>query len=116
MVHGLNYCRYFLTLVVDAFISLGQAQVQEWLDSDDLSELQRLLLYHVLPGETASSEFQPGLVDTLAADESVLVVVDPLRFDNAGVVSVDNDVCNGLLNKIDTVLDPDFTGEWNFDL
>jgi uncharacterized surface protein with fasciclin (FAS1) repeats len=106
----------FLTVVVDAFISLGEEQVREWLESADLAVLRRLLLYHVLIGKTASTEFAPGEVDTLAADEYVLVGVDPLQFDNAGVVSVDNEVCNGLLNKIDTVLDPDFIGELIVDL
>lgn len=95
---------------LDAFVALGQTKLQEWLDPSNFQELQRLLLYHVVQGEIASSEFNPGPVDTLAPNDTVLVVVDPLKFDTSGVVSVDDPVCNGLLNVIDTVLDPDFTG------
>lgn len=65
-----------------------------------------MLLFHILPGETFTNEFTAGPNDTLLPNFPVEVSVDPLMFDDADVVDPDTPASNGVLNIINTVLDP----------
>jgi uncharacterized surface protein with fasciclin (FAS1) repeats len=89
-----------------AFDALDPALVEFLLDPANQSELQDLLLYHILPDETLTSDFVDGPVETLLADNTVDVTTSPIMFNDAGVVDSDIDACNGLINVIDTVLNP----------
>lgn len=89
-----------------AFDSLDPGLTDFLLNPDNLDYLQNLLLYHFLPGATMTTEFQDGPFETLYLDFLVDVTLRPIRFDNAAVLSPDIVTCNGLLNILDTVLNP----------
>lgn len=90
----------------DAFADLDPAFLDFLLNPANQDTLQDLLLYHILPGSTMSTEFSQGPTDTLLMGQQVDVLLIPLRFDNAGVVTTDIAACNGLIDIIDTVLLP----------
>jgi transforming growth factor-beta-induced protein len=89
-----------------AFDALDPDLVDFLLNPDNQSELQDLLLYHILPGATMTNEFTDGKVDTLFANHTIDVTTSPLMFNNASVVTPDVDACNGLIDVIDMVLIP----------
>ena len=89
-----------------AFDALDPDLVEFLLDPANQSELQDLLLYHILPEATPTTEFSDGPVETLLAGYTVDVTTSPIMFNNASVVDNDIEACNGLINVIDTVLDP----------
>lgn len=89
-----------------AFEALDPAFLAFLQDPNNLDELQDLLLYHILPGATQSSDFEAGTVETLLLGETVDVGVSPLTFDEANVITPDIFADNGLIDKIDTVLTP----------
>jgi len=80
-------------------------------------ELREVLLYHLIPGETLTSDFPAGPSDTLLADTPVQVsfssvnpppAVPDIMFDDAKVDVADNAATNGVFNILDGVLDPFF--------
>ena len=89
-----------------AFDALDPDLVEFLLDPANQSELQDLLLYHILPGATLTTDFDDGPVETLLADNTVNVTTSPIMFNDAGVVDNDIETCNGLIDVIDTVLNP----------
>jgi transforming growth factor-beta-induced protein len=100
-----------LTLVAPtnaAFAKLS-AETVGFLTSDGgLDTLTAILLYHVFPGIFVSSELSDGItVDTLQGG-SVEVSVNSggVFFNDARAVEVDILANNGVVHKIDTVLDP----------
>jgi len=66
-------------------------------------DLEEVLLYHILPGLTLSSDFEDGTVQTLQGG-SVEVETNPLSFNGAGVVDEDIMACNGIINVIERAL------------
>ena len=73
---------------------------------ENQAELRDILLYHILPGQTATSDFQAGPTKTLLDGETVLVGLNPLSFGTSTVGRKDVPACNGLYNVLDAVLDP----------
>lgn len=71
----------------EAFDALDPAYLQSLLDPANIDDLQDLLLYHVLPGATLSTEFTAGPTETLLPGETVDVGVSPLTFDDADIVA-----------------------------
>lgn len=65
-----------------------------------------MLLYHVLPGATLSNNFIPGSSQTLLNGYPVDVGVNPTTFDDASINIPDLPATNGLVNVIDTLLNP----------
>lgn len=90
----------------EAFDALDPAYLEYLLDPANIDDLQDLLLYHILPGATLSGEFMSGPADTLLPGQTVEVGISPLVFDDANVLTADIPACNGIINKIDTVLIP----------
>jgi transforming growth factor-beta-induced protein len=81
---------------------------QDLLDSlvlpQNIDDLQRFLLYHILPGATLTNEFTAGPADTLASGEQVDVTLNPLQFDGRNVIDPDIEACNGYIDILDGVL------------
>jgi uncharacterized surface protein with fasciclin (FAS1) repeats len=90
----------------DAFASLDAAFLMELLRPENQKRLQDFLLYHILPGFYLSTNFEAGNVDTLLTGQDVTVYLDPLMFNQAGVVTENVLSCNGVMHTIDAVLIP----------
>ncbi|WP_273566682.1 fasciclin domain-containing protein [Maribacter halichondriae] len=75
--------------------------------------LRQLLLYHIVPGNFASNDFEPGMLETLLTDESIeiipsentFIIGDASAF-NANLLSVDQLASNGIIHSIDRILIP----------
>jgi uncharacterized surface protein with fasciclin (FAS1) repeats len=80
--------------------------LEELLDPANKERLQELLLYHIIPGYVTSSDFVAGPVDTLLNGEQVQVSLNPIMFNEAGVVEADLTGCNGVMHVIDDLLVP----------
>ena len=89
-----------------AFEAFDPAYLEYLMDPANLDDLQDVLLYHILPGATTSTEFTSGPTETLLVGETVDVGVSPLTFDEANVITADIPGCNGFINVVDTVLTP----------
>jgi transforming growth factor-beta-induced protein len=90
----------------DAFAKLPADVVEFLVSSKGKKTLKNILLYHVVPGIFVSSELSNGItVDTLSG-AFVTVSTNPVKFNGSGVVEVDILANNGVVHKIDTVLDP----------
>jgi transforming growth factor-beta-induced protein len=98
-----------LTLVAPtnaAFAKLSDDTVGFLTSNAGLDTLTAILFYHVFPGIFVSSELSNGItVDTLEGG-FVTVFTNPIRFNDARAVEVDILANNGVVHKIDTVLDP----------
>jgi transforming growth factor-beta-induced protein len=100
-----------LTLVAptnDAFAKLPAATVEFLLSDDGKATLTQILLYHVFPGIFVSSELSDGItVDTLQGGTVEVSVGNAgVFFNDAKAVEVDILANNGVVHKIDTVLNP----------
>ena len=80
--------------------------LEDLLLPENILLLQNLLLYHIFPGATPTSDLSAGPKDTLFVGYQVDVALDPIRFDNANVLTPDVLACNGYINVIDGVLNP----------
>jgi transforming growth factor-beta-induced protein len=82
----------------------------EFLASDaGIDTLRRILLYHFIEGVYSSTEFRDGQQIATAEGGFVLVSIDHyLFFDDSTPVEVDILSNNGILHKINLVLDPDY--------
>ena len=90
----------------DAFNDLDPAFLDDLLLPENMEELRNFLLHHILPGATLTTEFTAGQTDTLFTGGQIDVGVDPIRFDQAMVLTPDIQACNGYIDVIDTVLNP----------
>jgi transforming growth factor-beta-induced protein len=100
-----------LTLVAPtnaAFAKLSAATVEFLLSGDGKATLTQILLYHVFPGIFVSSELSDGItVDTLQGGTVEVSVGNAgVFFNDAKAVEVDILANNGVVHKIDTVLNP----------
>jgi hypothetical protein len=90
----------------EAFDALDPALIEELSNPDNIEALRNLLLYHILPGATLTTELTEGQTNTLFTGNQVDVGLNPTRFDNANVVAPDIVACNGYIDVIDEVLNP----------
>jgi transforming growth factor-beta-induced protein len=89
-----------------AFFKLPQETIDFLLTPEGKETLVEILLYHVVVGIYTSSEVEDGSdLPTLQGD-FVDVTLDPVMFSEAGIVEVDILAANGVVHKIDTVLNP----------
>lgn len=79
--------------------------LQSLFNPRNIDAVQELLLYHILPGLTLTEDFAAGPIETLLG-EDVDVTLEPLLFNNAGVVMGDVLSCNGVIHIIDNLLIP----------
>lgn len=93
----------------DAFAKLPAGTVEDLLKPENLSQLQAILTYHVVPGKVMSSDLagkettaatvQGGEVKINATGSAVMV-------NDATVTQADIEASNGVIHVIDTVLMP----------
>ena len=90
-----------------AFAKLPQDVVAFLTSPGGKSTLVRILTYHVFPGIFTSDRLADGLLIETVEGGSVTVTLDPVKFNDAKAVEVDILANNGVVHKIDMVLDPD---------
>jgi uncharacterized surface protein with fasciclin (FAS1) repeats len=100
-----------LTLVApinSAFAKLSSSTVNFLTGPMGKATLTKILLYHVFPGIIVSSELSNGLTTSTLEGGTVTVKVNNrgIFFNDAKVVKADILTNNGVVHKIDTVLDP----------
>jgi uncharacterized surface protein with fasciclin (FAS1) repeats len=93
----------------DAFAKLPAATLNDLLKPENKKKLQRILIYHVVPGRVTSSDVvklstakavSGDAIDIKASGGTVIV-------DGARVVKTDVQASNGIIHVIDTVIMPD---------
>lgn len=90
----------------DAFAKLP-ADVVEFLTSPEgKADLVNILAYHIFLGIYTSGELKEGAELPSLQGSDVVVTLNPVMFNQAGVVEVDILALNGVLHKIDDVLSP----------
>ena len=73
----------------------------------NVTALQEVLLYHVVPGTQCSAGLTSGPVATINGDDVQVAVGSPgVKVNNAHVVDADVSVGNGVVHVIDQVLIP----------
>lgn len=101
----------------DAFSNIDADLLEVVLQPENQELLQEILLYHVLRGFVPSNELQAGPYETLLFGFNVEVTLDPIQFDDSGLVRPDIPACNGIIHIVDEVLippEPDFCGDFTF--
>ncbi len=68
--------------------------------------VRNIIEYHILPVTALSSDLAAQTYATLLQDESITVGLDPIKIDDASVVSADVETGNGVIHIIDQVLLP----------
>jgi uncharacterized surface protein with fasciclin (FAS1) repeats len=94
----------------DAFAALPADVIALLTSLEGLETLLRVLTYHVLEGIYTSEELIPIQLQTIEGGV-VTVRLNPVMFNDSNVVDVDILANNGVLHKIDQVLDPDYVSE-----
>jgi transforming growth factor-beta-induced protein len=89
-----------------AFAKLPRETIEFLLSPEGKETLVDILVYHVLFGIYTSSELEGGSELPTLQGGFVDVTLDPVMFNQAGVVEVDNLAINGVVHKIDNVLSP----------
>jgi transforming growth factor-beta-induced protein len=89
-----------------AFDLVDPGELARLITPAGLADLQRILTYHVFFGILTSTNLIDGFVSTLEGG-FVQVSTSPLMFNLANAVEVDILANNGVLHKIDQVLNPD---------
>ena len=89
-----------------AFDAVDPIFLDELLLPENMEQLQNLLLYHILPGASLTTELSAGPKESLFTGYQVDVSVNPLQFDNSNVLTPDILACNGYIDIIDGVLNP----------
>jgi uncharacterized surface protein with fasciclin (FAS1) repeats len=105
-------CRGPFTLFApsnDAFDDLRGHVWLELLKPENLSELKDFLLYHLVPGSILQRELKrkPGETPSLLFGENVTISINPLMVNSARFLTTDLLACNGVLQIVDKVLDPE---------
>lgn len=91
----------------EAFAKIPQEQLQALLENKEA--LQKVLLYHVVPGRVAASQVVNLNTAETAAGQSVSIVVEngSVKVDDANVVATDIEATNGIIHVIDQVILPE---------
>jgi transforming growth factor-beta-induced protein len=90
----------------DAFGLLDPADIEFLTSPEGLADLKRILQYHVFFGILTSSILVDGLVSTVEGSLVGVSTGPTLMFNQATAVEIDILGDNGVLHKIDQVLDP----------
>ncbi|CAM4034075.1 fasciclin domain-containing protein [Mesobacillus thioparans] len=69
-------------------------------------DLKQILLYHVLPGKVMSNQLKEGMKAETLAKKNVTISLNPVRVNDANVVTPDVQASNGVIHVIDKVLLP----------
>jgi transforming growth factor-beta-induced protein len=87
-----------------AWIDLGEEVLVFLSDPANVESLQSVLLYHILPGVFVREELFSSRLDTFQGNFVTVSVTPGLRFNQAQVLAVDILANNGVLHKINAVL------------
>lgn len=91
--------------VNSAFAALGQAKLDVLLDTANVALLQKILTYHVVPGNLSASSLQNGTLTTASGDQITIDVSgDKPKVNGATITTVDIGASNGVIHLIDGVL------------
>lgn len=91
----------------EAFAALPKGTVEELLKPENKDTLVKLLTYHVIQGEKASTSLQSGDTETLSgAPVKVNVSSGGVMVNDANVVQADIKANNGVIHVIDKVILP----------
>ncbi|MEK3854114.1 fasciclin domain-containing protein [Cytobacillus sp. FSL H8-0458] len=69
-------------------------------------DLKDILLYHVVPGKVMSSDLKDGMKAKTLAEKEVTISLNPVKVNDATVVTPDIAASNGVIHVIDRVLLP----------
>jgi uncharacterized surface protein with fasciclin (FAS1) repeats len=89
-----------------AFDDIPEAFLEEIVLPQNIDRLRNLLLYHILPAATLTTEFTAGPSDTLYDGNQVNVALNPLSFNGREVLNGDIQACNGYVHIIGGLLNP----------
>ena len=90
-----------------AFANLLAAIGQTSVDDVPVSVLEKILLYHVVPGNVFSADISDGVVETLEGSEVTLSTANGITVNGVTVVSpFDVEATNGVIHTIEEVLVP----------
>lgn len=89
----------------EAFANLPGYILDFLADPANRELLREVLLYHLMGGIFLSTQLSPGQLPTLEGS-TVTIGVDPLTINEIGVIEVDIEACNGIIDTIDGVLFP----------
>ena len=94
--------------VNDAFAALPEGTLDSLLEEENLSDLQGILTYHVVPSVALSTDLSDGMMIETVNGEMLEVSIEDgsVMINNATVVSADIEAANGVVHVIDTVLLP----------
>ncbi len=91
----------------EAFNKLPKGTLTKLLKPENKAQLQKILTYHVVPGEVTSKMLKAGKVATVAgSDVTVKISGKNVTINNAKVTKADIKTSNGIIHVIDTVLMP----------
>lgn len=91
----------------DAFAALPQDKLQRLLQPENRTLLQRVLAYHVIPGEVTADQLQTGTLRTLGGGVAVRVTPERIIINNGSVLQPDIQAQNGVVHSISQVLMPE---------
>ncbi|WHY64351.1 fasciclin domain-containing protein [Cytobacillus firmus] len=69
-------------------------------------DLKDILLYHVVPGKVMSADLKDGMKAKTLAEKEVTISLNPVKVNDATVVTPDIAASNGVIHVIDRVLLP----------
>ncbi|MDX5475810.1 MAG: fasciclin domain-containing protein [Bacillaceae bacterium] len=69
-------------------------------------DLKDILLYHVVPGKVLSKDLKDGMKVKTVNGKEVEIKLNPVRVNQANVVTLDVEASNGVIHVIDAVLLP----------
>lgn len=89
----------------DAFADVPSDQLDRLLDADNQALLQKVLTYHVIPGEVRAADLVDGATVTTVEGTSVTIDLDGGAMVNgANIIATDIETENGVIHLIDAVL------------
>lgn len=89
----------------EAFAKLPDGVLDALLKPENKDLLAKVLTYHVVSGETFAKDITAGDVATVEGD-SITLSVDPVKANDATIITADIPASNGVIHAIDTVLLP----------
>jgi uncharacterized surface protein with fasciclin (FAS1) repeats len=89
----------------EAFAKLPAGVLDALLKPENKDVLAKVLTYHLVSGETFAKDITAGDVETVEGD-SITLSVDPVKANDATIITPDIPASNGVIHAIDTVLLP----------
>lgn len=91
----------------EAFASLPEGALEFLLEPENEDLLSQVLTYHVVAGETLSSDLSTGGIDALSGGLAVGVFDSGVVINNASVTQADVQASNGVIHQVNRVLIPE---------